>query len=226
MTENNFSRGMLLGIITLLHALVLGAVVTLAMNKYVEPPVVPPMVLTMLLPSNTPEKPQVQPKPEQKPVPPKPREIPPEVPVIEHVEPLPEPVSVARDPVPEPVVVAPPAPPVVAPVATAPPPPPAPVAPSEPVIAPRFDAAYLNNPAPTYPALAKRKGEQGAVMLRVSVSAEGRPQEVQLHKSSGSSALDRAAIAAVRQWTFVPAKRGSEAVAAWVQVPINFQFNK
>lgn len=236
MTENNFNRAMLLGVVTLLHVLVLGAVVSLVVGKHIEPSITPPMVLTMLLPSEAPEQPQVKPKPQSEPIPPQPSEIVPE-PVIEQEEPLPEPVRVPepKEPVPEPAVMPPPpaVPPVAAPVVVAPPPPPPAVAvapsaslpPPAPVVAPRFDAAYLNNPAPVYPALARRKGEQGAVMLRVNVTAEGKPQEVTLHKSSGSPALDKAAIAAVRQWRFVPAKRGEEAVAAWVQVPMVFKLN-
>ncbi len=220
MTENNFSRGMLLGVVTLLHVLVLVAVVSLAM-EHVEPATAPPMVLTMLLPTDTPQPPQVKPQP------PKPREIPPE-PVVEHVEPLPEPAPV-REPAPEPVVPPPPpiVPPVAAPAITAPPPPPVPpapvVVPPEPIVEPNYKAAYLNNPAPVYPVLAKRKREQGTTLLRVYVSAEGKPLDVVLYKSSGSPTLDKAAIAAVRQWTFVPAKRGKEALAAWARVPIDFE---
>ena len=32
-----------------------------------------------------------------------------------------------------------------------------------------------------------------------------------------------AAVAAVKRWTFVPAKRGDEAVDGWVNVPIDFK---
>ena len=87
---------------------------------------------------------------------------------------------------------------------------------------PRFGAAYLNNPAPVYPPIAKRLGEQGRVLLRVLVSPEGMAKEVRLHTSSGSDSLDKAAIRAVRRWRFVPAKQGNNAVTAWVQVPIVF----
>jgi len=45
---------------------------------------------------------------------------------------------------------------------------------------------------------------------------------VELKSTSGSERLDQAALDAVRQWRFVPAKRGSEAIAAWVVVPISF----
>lgn len=41
--------------------------------------------------------------------------------------------------------------------------------------------------------------------------------------SSGRRMLDTAAVAAVKRWTFVPAKRGDEAVDGWVNVPIDFK---
>lgn len=88
--------------------------------------------------------------------------------------------------------------------------------------APRFDADYLDNPPPAYPALARRTGEEGKVVLRVFVEASGRPGQVQIHASSGSARLDQAAQESVARWTFVPAQRGGEPVGAWVLVPIQF----
>jgi protein TonB len=103
--------------------------------------------------------------------------------------------------------------------------PPASVAAARPaaaVIAPRFDAAYLDNPRPEYPRIARRMGEHGKVTLRVFVSAAGVPEKVEIGASSGSSRLDQAARDAVRQWKFVPARQGDQPVAAWVLVPITF----
>jgi len=91
-----------------------------------------------------------------------------------------------------------------------------------PFIAPRFDAAYLNNPSPDYPPLSRRLGEQGRVLVRVFVDSSGAPAQVELRESSGHSRLDDAATAAVRRWRFVPARRGTEPVGAWVLVPISF----
>jgi protein TonB len=87
---------------------------------------------------------------------------------------------------------------------------------------PRFDAAYLDNPKPAYPALSRRIGEEGRVVLRVQVAASGLPTDVALHTPSGFERLDRAALDTVRRWKFVPARRGDEAVAASVLVPIVF----
>jgi len=102
--------------------------------------------------------------------------------------------------------------------------PPVPAAPSAEAVVtqPRFDANYLDNPAPAYPALSRRMGEEGKVLLRVQVEANGQPSRIELKQSSGSSRLDQAAEQAVWRWKFIPAKRGNEALAAWVVVPISF----
>jgi protein TonB len=55
------------------------------------------------------------------------------------------------------------------------------------------------------------------------VSADGAPAEIEVRQSSGFERLDEAALQAVRQWRFVPAKRGSQNVAASVIVPIQFK---
>jgi protein TonB len=91
--------------------------------------------------------------------------------------------------------------------------------------APRFDAAYLNNPDPAYPAASRRIGEEGRVILRVLVSAEGRADQVEICASSGSSRLDQAALAAVKRWRFEPARQSGAAIAAWVLVPISFHLD-
>ncbi len=90
------------------------------------------------------------------------------------------------------------------------------------VIPPRFDAAYLQNPPPDYPSLSRRLGEEGRVLLRVLISPEGLPRDIQLQTSTGYPRLDQAALQTVRRWRFVPAMRGDEALAAWVLVPIRF----
>lgn len=87
---------------------------------------------------------------------------------------------------------------------------------------PRFDANYLDNPAPAYPPLSRRLGEQGTVFLRVFVDADGHPAAVEVKAGSGSPRLDQAAQEAVRRWRFLPARRGAEAASAWVVVPVAF----
>lgn len=91
------------------------------------------------------------------------------------------------------------------------------------VTEPIFDADFLHNPAPSYPIFARRRQQQGTVLLRVKVSIEGKPEVIELDKSSGFKLLDEAAQNTVKTWRFVPAKRGSNAVSAWVIVPIKFE---
>lgn len=117
----------------------------------------------------------------------------------------------------------PPAP--VAPVAVAAPPAPPAPAPAAAETAPVFDADYLDNPAPAYPRLARRNGQQGRVILRVRVNAKGTADDVQVRASSGHEVLDDAARSTVRRWKFVPAKRAGEPVAAWVLIPISFRLD-
>jgi periplasmic protein TonB len=87
----------------------------------------------------------------------------------------------------------------------------------------RFDADYLSNPAPAYPAASRRMREEGTVYLEVNVTAEGRAGELGVRKSSGYVRLDEAALDTVRHWRFVPARRGAEAIAAQVVVPVVFR---
>jgi protein TonB len=87
---------------------------------------------------------------------------------------------------------------------------------------PSFNAAYLNNPAPKYPSVSRRLGEQGLVLLRVQVTADGAAESVELQTGSGSNRLDQAALEAVKKWQFVPAKRGEQSVSASVVVPVRF----
>jgi protein TonB len=87
---------------------------------------------------------------------------------------------------------------------------------------PSSDAAYLNNPKPAYPALSRRLGEQGKVVVRVLIGVDGTAQQAEIRTSSGYDRLDQAALATVRSWRYVPGKRNGTAEAMWFNVPINF----
>lgn len=81
-------------------------------------------------------------------------------------------------------------------------------------------------PAPKYPALSLRNGEQGTVLLLVMVGADGRPIEVTLKKSSGFRELDRNAIKHVlATWRFHPAMHDGIAIPALALVPVNYTLN-
>lgn len=214
-----------------LHALGLYAL-TSQFSPPISPPEIQPISISFI-PLAAPPAPVVEP-----PAPPPPEPV-------KRVEP-PKPVKPApRPPKPLAPVKPPPEPvitesatalssnaPVAAPAETAPAPAAPPAAPAvesaapaaaAPVIAARFDADYLNNPAPAYPPLSRRMREEGKVMLRVTVTPDGLPGRIEVARSSGSERLDQAAANAVRQWRFVAARQGDRAIEASVLVPIIFK---
>ncbi|WP_053106449.1 energy transducer TonB [Thiopseudomonas alkaliphila] len=79
--------------------------------------------------------------------------------------------------------------------------------------------------SPVYPASAKRKNQQGQVLVEVRLTAQGQQQELRIIQSSGVSSLDQAALNAVRGWQFLPELRQGLPVASRVQVPVNFTLN-
>ncbi|MDI9779197.1 MULTISPECIES: energy transducer TonB [Pseudomonas] len=183
-------------------------------------PVVPPQIPPMTIEFAAPAPPVVEPPPPA----PAPPVVEPPPPAIDELAAKPKPKP---KPVPKPVAKQPPKPqpkpveaPPPAPVAA--PAPPAPPAPA-PVTPPSANAAYLKNPAPEYPQMALRRGWEGTVLLRVEVLPSGKPGQIQIQQSSGRDALDAAALAAVKRWSFVPAKQGDVAQAGWVSVPIDFK---
>ena len=97
----------------------------------------------------------------------------------------------------------------------------APAAPAR-VELPSTDADYLNNPRPAYPPLSKRMGEQGKLVVRVLIGADGLPQKAEIRTSSGFERLDQAGLATVMKWRYVPGKRAGVPEAMWFNVPINF----
>lgn len=90
---------------------------------------------------------------------------------------------------------------------------------------PHYNVAYLNNPKPDYPAAARRLRLQGEVIVRAMVDPAGRAGDLKIQRSSGTGLLDEAALRAVRDYRFVPARRGSEAVTHWVDVPFTFRLS-
>lgn len=75
---------------------------------------------------------------------------------------------------------------------------------------------------PTYPAFARDAMIQGRVILRVFIDARGRMCALKIVRSV--TGLDDAAVNAVRQWTFSPARLKGSPVDAWVDVPMDFHF--
>lgn len=224
MNQSLRSRSGLLAGVTGVHLLALGMLLKMASTSNIVPPQPLPMVIAEVMPMQQPktEVPRSQPpaetKPVQKPTPkpvakplPKTTDSDKALTAPKQVE-QPKAESAKNEPAPTVALPAPPSPP-------------APAAPPAPLVPPRFNAAYLNNPAPVYPPLLRRAGEEGRVVLRVFVTPEGTAGEVRVLTPSSSNLFDEAAMAAVRKWRFVPARRGDTPVAEWVQVPIDFKLN-
>lgn len=80
----------------------------------------------------------------------------------------------------------------------------------------------LDNPLPEYPIEALRRALHGRVTLRVTVSPAGNVADLAVARSSGHLSFDEAALKAVRDWQFEPARRSGRPVAATVLLPIRF----
>jgi protein TonB len=79
---------------------------------------------------------------------------------------------------------------------------------------------------PEYPETARRDRAEGVAMLRFEVLATGRVGQVVVAQSAGHRDLDRAAIEAIKQWQFEPARRGATAVTVWVTLPVRFALSE
>jgi protein TonB len=88
---------------------------------------------------------------------------------------------------------------------------------------PSASAAYLKNPPPSYPALSRRLGEEGRVVLRVYIETNGSAAKAEVYTSSGYTRLDQAALEAVLRWRYVPGKRNGVPEAMWYLVPVEFK---
>lgn len=123
--------------------------------------------------------------------------------------------------------IAPPVPPepeVVAPVIEAPAPPPVSLAaaPARKVIT---SVEYIRPPQVEYPALSRRLGEQGRVLVRVLINRDGRAERVEVQSSSGSRRLDDAAIKAAREALYRPYSENGEPIPVWALVPTLFELS-
>jgi protein TonB len=79
---------------------------------------------------------------------------------------------------------------------------------------------------PDYPETARRDRAEGVALLRFEVLTTGHVGEVVVARSAGHRDLDRAAIDAIRQWQFEPARRGADPVPVWVTLPVRFELTE
>jgi len=82
---------------------------------------------------------------------------------------------------------------------------------------------YQLNPPPEYPRIARRRGLEGTVIIKVLVDNNGGAVKTIVAATSGYAVLDKAAQKNVRSWVFRPGTINGRKQAMWVEVPIKFQ---
>ena len=78
---------------------------------------------------------------------------------------------------------------------------------------------------PRYPASARRQGKQGTVVMTLVVDHDGTVAEARTVRSL-DPLLDEAALDAVRQWRYRPARMGTRNVAVYSVVKLEFQLER
>jgi len=209
----------LLGLSAIAHAWFIHA--RLAKIEPARADLIPSTTTEILLVEETPPPPLPEPTPipTPEPTPPPPEPTP---------EPTPEEIVTAKEspevaqPTPEPTPIATPAPT------------PKPTPKPEPRVQKPKPAAAVNvskpvviqNTPPSYPEIARRNGWEGRALVRVEVSADGRPISTAIAKSSGYGVLDQSALRAVKSWRFQPRTVAGIPTAGSVEVPVNFALNR
>ncbi len=89
--------------------------------------------------------------------------------------------------------------------------------------APPLPPEFLERVEPAYPRSARLAGIEGVVRLRLRLDAEGRLEEAHVALSSGSPALDEAALSAARASRYAPSRLGSRGVPAETEATYRFR---
>lgn len=84
--------------------------------------------------------------------------------------------------------------------------------------------SILSKVDPDYPETARTEGLEGTVLVKIQILANGLPGDITVNHSSGHGILDDAAIAAVRQWRFIPAKNQDNVnIMCYTTMPVSFR---
>jgi periplasmic protein TonB len=83
--------------------------------------------------------------------------------------------------------------------------------------------SYYRNPPPTYPEECRKMKEEGLVVIRTEVDADGKVASEGLIQSSGFPLLDKVALKTVQGWQFKPARIAGLAVSTSVNIPVRFR---
>lgn len=206
------------GGVVLFHAAALWALQSGLLRRAVEV-VIPVEMISELIDA---------PKPAQPPPPPPP----PPQPKVVKSPPPPRPQAI-REPRPTPAPNAPtgsvePPPPPAPPAPPAPPEPPAPPPPAPPAPAlveiSEGQTRYIREPKVVFPAMSRRLGESGTVIVSVYYSSSGIPKRAEIFKSSGYDRLDQAARDAAMSSQVTPIKQpgANDATVYLLKAPIKF----
>lgn len=89
---------------------------------------------------------------------------------------------------------------------------------------PSVDISYKNRNPPHYPEDAIKKGEQGSVILDVTVDATGRVVDVRIDQNgtNAPASLQLASIEAAQNWKFNPGRKDGKPIGGVLRIPVNF----
>ncbi|MDV7103967.1 energy transducer TonB [Vibrio sp. TH_r3] len=86
---------------------------------------------------------------------------------------------------------------------------------------------FKAKPTPvSYPRLAKRRGQQGKVLVEVWIDQKGQQIKQFIVDSSGYSALDEAALNAISNWQFTVSVEQGYSIAHRVRIPVTFKLDR
>jgi TonB family protein len=87
----------------------------------------------------------------------------------------------------------------------------------------RTAPSFAGNSPAVYPDLARQRGYEGVVLVRLHIDAHGRVKYAEVAKSSGHAILDAAAITTVRRWEGLPATLAGQPIATVELLPFRFR---
>lgn len=93
-----------------------------------------------------------------------------------------------------------------------------------------YDASDVDSPPKivrqmpiTYPALAKKNGITGKVIVRCLIGVSGKVEKSEVVESEPEGIFDESALSTLKHWQFRPGIKSGELVATWVKIPINYK---
>jgi periplasmic protein TonB len=94
------------------------------------------------------------------------------------------------------------------------------------IITAAMDKRFLSAFQPPYPQSALRAEVEGTVRLRIIIGIDGKVKSATVAKSSGTAALDEAAVAhALRKWRFTPASSDGTPIEDTREINVIFQLS-